>query len=105
MTTTRRIFTDEFKQEAVALLASSGRSLAQIARELGVQASVLRKWQRRLTGSGGTSMPPIQQATAPPDHWRRSSIGNHPFETRTRPHPDGTGYIKKTVAIFSEAPR
>ncbi len=36
MTTTRRIFTDEFKQEAVALLARSGRSLAQIARELGV---------------------------------------------------------------------
>lgn len=48
MTTTRRIFTDEFKQEAVALLVSSGRSLAQIARELGLQPSVLRKWQRRL---------------------------------------------------------
>lgn len=65
MTTTRRIFTDEFKQEAVALLASSGRSLAQIARELGVQPSVLRQWQRRLTVSGWPSMPPIQQAAAP----------------------------------------
>ena len=47
--TARRLFTDEFKQEALALLASSGRSLAQVARELAVQPSVLRKWQRPLT--------------------------------------------------------
>ena len=32
----RRHFTDEFKQEAVALLASSGRPLIQIASELGI---------------------------------------------------------------------
>jgi transposase len=31
----RRQFTDEFKREAVALLASSGRPLLQIAGELG----------------------------------------------------------------------
>ncbi|MGF7176740.1 transposase [Azospirillum doebereinerae] len=49
MTTTQRIFTDEFKQGAVALLASSGRSLAPIARELRLQPSELWKWQRSLT--------------------------------------------------------
>lgn len=65
MTTTRRIFADEFKQEAVALLASSGHSLAQIAWDLGVQPSMLRKWQRRLTGPGGAADTPIQQAAAP----------------------------------------
>jgi transposase len=32
----RRQFTDEFKREAVALLASSGRPLTQIASELGI---------------------------------------------------------------------
>ncbi|MBV9815757.1 MAG: transposase [Alphaproteobacteria bacterium] len=32
----RRQFTDEFKREAVALLASSGRPLLQIASELGI---------------------------------------------------------------------
>ena len=32
----RRRFTDEFKREAVALLASSGRPLVQIAGELGI---------------------------------------------------------------------
>ena len=36
-----RSFTDEFKQEAVSLLASSGRPLTQVARELGIQPSML----------------------------------------------------------------
>jgi transposase len=42
MTKARRSFTDEFKREAVALLASSGRPLMQIAEELGIQPSMLR---------------------------------------------------------------
>src|ERR1700704_6531044 len=46
----RRQFTDEFKREAVALLASSGRPLTQIAGELGVAPSMLRNWRDR---SGG----------------------------------------------------
>lgn len=49
MTTKRRIITDEFKRKAIALLASSGRSLVPIAQELRLQPLVLRKWQRSLT--------------------------------------------------------
>ena len=36
MGTARRQYTDEFKREAVGLLASSGRPLSQIAGELGI---------------------------------------------------------------------
>src|SRR6185312_12775889 len=43
--TTRRSFTDEFKREAVSLLASSGRPLTQVARELEIQPSMLRSWR------------------------------------------------------------
>jgi transposase len=32
----RRKFTDEFKRDAVALVDSSGKPIAQIARELGI---------------------------------------------------------------------
>jgi transposase len=46
----RRQFTDEFKQEAVALLVSSGRPLIQIASELGISPSMLRNWHN---GGGG----------------------------------------------------
>ena len=46
----RRSFTDEFKREAVALLASSGRPLMQIAAELGIQPSMLRQWRTAVGG-------------------------------------------------------
>src|SRR6202022_4857317 len=46
----RRHFTDESKQEAIALLVSSGRPLSQIASELGISPSMLRNWRN---GSGG----------------------------------------------------
>jgi transposase len=48
--TTRRSFTDEFKREAVSLLASSGRPLIQIATELGIQPSMLRSWRGAVSG-------------------------------------------------------
>jgi transposase len=41
----RRSFADEFKREAVSLLTSSGRPVTQVARELGIQPSMLRHWR------------------------------------------------------------
>jgi transposase len=46
----RRQFTDEFKREAVAPLASSGRPLKQIAIELGIAPSMLRNWRNHSEG-------------------------------------------------------
>lgn len=40
----RRKFTPEFKREAVKLAAQPGRSLSAVARELGVERSVLKRW-------------------------------------------------------------
>jgi len=62
----RRHFTDEFKMEAVALLASSGRPLLQIASELGISPSMLRNWRRRSIGGHAGSAPPPIAASAPP---------------------------------------
>ena len=47
----RRSFTDDYKRQAVDLVASSGRSIGSVAKELGVRDSVLRRWveQRRPT--------------------------------------------------------
>ncbi len=42
---TRRDFTDDVKREAVSLLRGSGRPLTQVAAELGLQPSVLRRWR------------------------------------------------------------
>jgi len=101
MTTTRRLFTDEFKREAVALLESSGRPLEPVAKELGIQPSMLRNWRRRVGGTGGPSSLPNKQAAAP------LSTGDQSAEItrlkreleRVRMERD---ILKKTVSIFSE---
>ena len=93
----RRHFTDEFKTEAVALLASSGWPLVQIASKLGISPSMLRNWRNRSTGrhSGSASHP--QPASAAP------SVPDPAAEiTRLRLERD---ILKKAVAIFSEPPR
>jgi transposase len=43
----RRQFTAEFKRDAVELVRSSGRPIAQIARELGIYDSTLGNWVRQ----------------------------------------------------------
>ncbi len=40
-------YPQEFKREAVELLRTSGRPLAQIARELGVSTESLRLWRKQ----------------------------------------------------------
>jgi Transposase and inactivated derivatives len=71
----RRHFTDEFKQEAIALLVSSGRPLSQIASELGISPSMLRNWRNGSGGrDAGSALRPIP-ASAPhsvPDRRQRS---------------------------------
>jgi transposase len=43
----RRQFTEEFKRDAVELVRTTGRPIAQIARELGVYDSTLGNWVRQ----------------------------------------------------------
>jgi transposase len=59
-TITRRSFTDDFKREAVSLLASSGRPLTPVATELGIQPSMLRSWR---STANGTAKPGADTAT------------------------------------------
>jgi transposase len=44
---TRRQFTAEFKRDAVELVRTSGRPIAEIARELGIYDSTLGNWVRQ----------------------------------------------------------
>jgi transposase len=40
----RRSFTEDYKRQAVELVVSSRRSIASVAKELGLRDSVLRRW-------------------------------------------------------------
>ena len=49
----RRQFTLEFKLEAVRLVNEGERPLAQVARELGIRAEMLRTWRRQAESRAG----------------------------------------------------
>jgi transposase len=88
MNTTRQVFTDDFKREAVGLLVSSGRPLTQIARELGIAHSILRSW-RDARESG-----PAAELATENARLRREN-------ERLRMERE---ILKKTPRIFPEAP-
>ena len=46
-------YSDEFRREAVRLLRSSGRSVPQLARELGCSPQSLRNWARQFDVDDG----------------------------------------------------
>src|SRR6266851_3096738 len=99
----RRQFTDEFKREAVALLASSGRPLTQIAGELGIAPSMLRNWRGR--NGGWNAGPALPQHDGVGPAFRPGPGGRDlPTSPRERSAADGARQ-KKTVAIFSEPPK
>lgn len=54
----RRKFRKEFKREAVRLLQTSGKSLAEIARDLAVHPNVLRSWQAMVKAEDKTGLTP-----------------------------------------------
>lgn len=47
MTKQKRTYSREFKQEALRLLAVSGKGVSQIERELGITPGLLGKWKAR----------------------------------------------------------
>ena len=104
MVQARRQYTDEFKREAVALLASSGRPLLQIASELGISPSMLRNWRNRGEGrNAGSALRPIPAAASHSAPDSGSEISRLRRENdRLRMERD---ILKKAVAIFSEPPR
>src|ERR671913_2276168 len=61
-TKARRAFTPEFKREAVALWETSGRPQVEIAAELGLQPSQLRRWQKGIHGPGPRPTTPASAA-------------------------------------------
>ena len=74
----RRSFTDDYKRQAVDLVASSGRSIGSVAKELGLRDSVLRRWVEQCGARReptAESRRPTTQTTLPSaDHAAESSV-------------------------------
>jgi transposase len=97
MKQTRRRFSKEFKLEVVRQLAS-GRRLAEVARELGVDAQVIRRWQ------GQVKVDPV---TAFPGNGRRAREEDELHRLRKevvqlRAERD---FLKRAAAFFAKGSR
>ena len=59
--TERRRYTAEFKREAVELSQSSGKSAAQVARELGLRPELLYRWRDAQRAAEQAVADPVQR--------------------------------------------
>jgi transposase len=94
----QRTFTKEFKLEAVRLVRTSGKSISQVARELGIGESTLHHWCQHLAAQGEQAFPGSGHQTAQEEEIRRLK---RELEV-TRQERD---ILKKVVQIFSKEVR
>jgi transposase len=99
----RRSFTDDYKRQAVDLVASSGRSIGSVAKELGLRDSVLRYWvdQREAGYETTTALqrPTTQAALSSSDQAAEISRLQQEID-RLRME---RAILKKSIAIFAGA--
>jgi transposase len=94
----RKVYSKEFKAQAVQLVETSDKSVNEIAQDLGVNANMLRRWGTELQKSGSRSFPGQghrQQGTEPEEEIRRLK---EELLTVTMERD----ILKKAVAIFSK---
>ena len=97
MKQTRRRFTREFKLEVVRQLAS-GRRLADVARELGVDAQVIRRWQGQVTVYPATAFPGNGRRAREEDELQR--LRREVVQLRAE-----RDFLKKAAAFFAKGSR
>ena len=94
MTKIRRSYTREFKLEAVHLLETSGRSAAQLERELGIGSGCLSRWKQEFAEEGEHAFP--GHGRMAPDQERIRQLEQENALLRQE-----RDILKKAVAIFS----
>ena len=90
----RRKYTREFRLEALRLLETSGKSAAQIERDLGIGSGNLYRWKRKLAEKGDYAFPGHGRLDPEQDRIRQ-------LEREVEILRQERDILKKAVAIFS----
>jgi transposase len=94
----QKVYTKEFKEEAVKLVQRSGKPAAQVARELGVSDSALYLWQKQLVEKGPDAFPGTGHQSALEEENRR-------LKRELEIARQERDILKKVVSIFSREQR
>ena len=92
-----RKYTQEFKLEALRLLARSGKSAAQLERELGITEGMLLKWQERYQ----VVNPETGEASLEPSDLTAAKREIKRLERELREVAEEREILKKAMSIFS----
>lgn len=95
----RRVFTDQFKADAVAMVTQLGRPRGEVARDLGIGESTLGRWVASATGTAGSGSGSNRRApdlaSDDPNEMRRELA-------RLR---EENAFLKKAAAFFAQEQR
>jgi transposase len=67
----QRTYSTEFKREAVRLAQTSGKPIAQVARELGISDTSIHEWRKQLAAHGDEAFPGSGHQMAQEEELRR----------------------------------
>ena len=95
MSKKRRNYTREFKQEALQLWETSGKSAQQIEADLGITHGLLYKWRRDAQLAGEAAFPGH-------GHVKASDAEMHQLRRELAEMREERDILKKAVAIFSQ---
>jgi transposase len=94
---TRRMFTREFKLEAVKLVNERGVKVSQAARDLGIGQNVLGRWVREAASGKGSAFP--GRGVMKPEDAEVARLRKE--IARTKADRD---ILKKAIAFFAKEP-
>ena len=97
----RRKYDRDFKRNAVLLCSESGRTVAEVAENLGISKDLLYRWRREYSLSNGKFAFPGNGNEALTEEQRRI----RELEKELRETQMERDILKKAMAIFSRAPK
>ena len=97
----KKVYSREFKLETLRLLKSSGKSKAQLERELGLYEGQLSLWQKALNKEGG-NVARLEQAFPGTGHQSDAEAELSRLKRELEIVRQERDILKKAIAIFSK---
>lgn len=94
----RRTYASEFKREAVKLAQTSGKTMAELERELGLSKGLLKHWVSAAQTDG-------EQAFPGHGHLKGEEERVRQLERELSIVKEERDILKKAIAIFSQTPK